>query len=513
MKNDDRGHVDLLIIGGGINGAGIARDAVGRGLKVALLEQSDLASATSSAATKLIHGGLRYLEFFEFRLVREALIERERLLGIAPHIIRPLQFVWPHVEALRPRWQLRIGLFLYDHLGGRKRLPSSRGVRIAGTPYGASLRDNIRHGFTYSDCWADDSRLVVLNALDAAERGAAIHTRTRFVSAESTPDGWRVRCEQSTSGRRIDIRARAIVNAAGPWVERALQNVTGAEEQQSAQVRLVKGSHIVVPRLYQGEHAFTLQNADGRVIFTIPYEEHYTVIGTTDLPFDGDPSQVSISDAEVTYLCNAVNAYFRAPISAADVKWAYSGVRPLADDEAANVSKVTRDYRLELNMSQHGLAMLSIFGGKITTYRKLAEAALDKLRPFVGGSTKEWTDRAALPGGDMPHGDFAAFLSHVRSRWGFLSDELSLRLSRAYGTRLTSLLGAARQLGDLGVHFGAGLTQAEVDYLLTHEWAMTTDDILWRRTKRGLHMTADERARVTHYVDSRKPQASAVLAE
>lgn len=508
MTGRDDGRVDLLVIGGGINGVGIARDAVGRGLSVALLEQSDLASATSSAATKLIHGGLRYLEFFEFRLVREALIERERLLAIAPHIIRPMQFVWPHVEALRPRWQLRIGLFLYDHLGGRKRLPASRGVRIAGARYGAPLREGIRYGFTYSDCWADDSRLVVLNALDARERGAAIHTRTRFVGASSTPEGWRVQCEHVPSGRRFDIHTRAIANVAGPWVERALHHVTGAEDELKAQVRLVKGSHIVVPKMYDGEHAFTLQNSDGRVIFTIPYEDHYTVIGTTDVPYDGDPSQVKISDDEIAYLCKAVNAYFRKPVTAADVKWTYSGVRPLADDESANVSKVTRDYRLELTTSADGHAMVSVFGGKLTTYRKLAEAALEKLHPFVGGSTNEWTDRTALPGGDIPRGDFDTYLSHVRSRWRFLSPELSLRLARAYGTRLSAVLNNAEQLSDLGTHFGAGLTQAEVEYLCKHEWAMTADDILWRRTKCGLHMSAEERAQVQRFVESRPIQAS-----
>ena len=496
--------VDVLIVGGGINGVGIARDAVGRGLSVALLEQSDLASATSSAATKLIHGGLRYLEFFEFRLVREALIERERLLTIAPHIIRPLQFVWPHVEALRPRWQLRIGLFLYDHLGGRERLPSSRGVRIAGTNYGTALRDNIKRGFVYADCWADDSRLVVLNALDAAERGAKIHTRTRFIAADSTSDGWEVQCERLNSGERFTIHARAVVNAAGPWVERALRNIDDIDDKQKAQVRLVKGSHIVVPRMYEGDHAFTLQNTDGRVIFTIPYEEHYTVVGTTDVPYDGDPSQVKISPEEIDYLCKAVNGYFRKQLTAADVRWSYSGVRPLADDESANVSKVTRDYRLELHRSRDGHPMLSIFGGKITTYRKLAEAALEKLHAFVGGSTKEWTDQAALPGGDVPRGDFPTFLSHVRARWTFLPMDLSLRLARAYGTRLNAILGGAKHLGDLGEHFGAGLTQAEVDYLIAHEWAMTADDVLWRRTKRGLHMTDAERARVQQYLEQRR---------
>lgn len=498
-STDER--VDILIIGGGINGVGIARDAVGRGLRVALVEQADLASATSSAATKLIHGGLRYLEFFEFRLVREALIERERLLAIAPHIIRPLEFVWPHVEALRPRWQIRLGLFLYDHLGGRNRLPGSRSVRIAGTAYGSALNESIRHGFTYADCWADDSRLVVLNALDAAERGAKIHTRTRFLAAQSTQEQWLTQCEHQPSGRRFTIRARAIVNAAGPWVERALAHVGGVESA-SSQVRLVKGSHIVVPRLYEGEHAYTLQNADGRVIFTIPYEEHYTVVGTTDVAYDGDPSQVRISDDEIRYLCDAANRYLRKPVTPADVRWTYSGVRPLLDDESANVSKVTRDYHLELTCSAHDLALLSIFGGKITTYRKLAEAALEKLHPLIGGSTQAWTARSALPGGDMPRADFVAFLSTVRKHWSFLPPALAVRLARAYGTRIASVLTNAKRMEDLGTHFGAGLTQAEVDYVRTHEWALTAEDVLWRRTKRGLHMSAAERDSVQRYLEA-----------
>jgi glycerol-3-phosphate dehydrogenase len=501
-------HVDLLIVGGGINGAGIARDAAGRGLKVALVEQADLASATSSAATKLIHGGLRYLEFFEFRLVREALIERERLLAIAPHIIRPMRFVWPHVEALRPRWQLRVGLFLYDHLGGRKRLPASSGIRLAGTPYGAPLRDGLRHGFIYSDCWADDSRLVVLNALDAAERGAAIHTRTRFVSASTSGKTWTVTCENQQTGRRFDVRASAIVNAAGPWVEKVLRDVTSPAEQKG-QVRLVKGSHIVVPRLYEGEHAFTLQNPDGRVIFTIPYEQNYTVIGTTDVEFTGDPGEVRISADEIRYLCESVNRYFRRATTPEDVQWTYSGVRPLSDDEASSAAKVTRDYRLELSATSDGAVILSIFGGKITTYRKLAEAALAKLQPHVGGNPDEWTARAPLPGGGMPRGDFAAFLAGARSRWPFLPPDLALRLCRAYGTRVSDLLGNAQSLGDLGRELGAGLTEAEVDFLRTREWAMTADDILWRRTKLGLHMTAEQRVAVQTYLDSHPSRSAA----
>jgi glycerol-3-phosphate dehydrogenase len=494
-------HVDLLVVGGGINGAGIARDAAGRGLKVALVEQSDLASATSSAATKLIHGGLRYLEFFEFRLVREALIERELLLSIAPHIIRPLRFVFPHVEALRPRWQIRMGLFLYDHLGGRERLPPSSGIRLAGTIQGAPLRDGMLHGFIYSDCWADDSRLVVLNAMDAAERGASIHTRTRFLSASVKGGIWIASCQDCGSGRRFDIRSRAIVNAAGPWVENVLGQMTD-HRNPKGQIRLVKGSHIVVPRLYEGDHAYTLQNPDGRVIFTIPYEQNYTVIGTTDVPFQGDPSDVRISAEEIDYLCESSNRYFRRVIAATDVKWSYSGVRPLSDDEAENVSRVTRDYRLDLRTIDGGAVMLSIFGGKITTYRKLAAAALAKLRPHIGGTAREWTAHAPLPGGDVPDGDMAAFVEEVRSRWSFLADDLALRLCRAYGTRIDDVLTDAKMSRDLGRDFGAGLTEAEIDYLRSHEWAMTAEDVLWRRTKRGLHMSAEQRAGVQRYLSS-----------
>lgn len=484
--------IDVLIVGGGINGAGIARDAAGRGLKVTLIEKADLASATSSASTKLIHGGLRYLETFEFRLVREALIEREKLLRIAPHIIRPIRFVLPHVEGLRPRWQIRLGLFFYDHVGGRRRLPGSRHTRIAGTPFGVNVRPEIKHGFVYSDCWVDDSRLVVLNAVDAAQRGATIHTRTKLIAAQPQGSIWHALIEDQHTLQRREIRARAIVNAAGPWVEEVLKCVQ--VPGNDAQVRLVKGSHIVVPQLYAGTHAFLLQNADGRVVFTIPYEAGFTLIGTTDVAFAGDADDVQIDASEIDYLCQTVNSYFATTTGPADVCWTYAGVRPLSDDDSKSASKVTRDYKLELTGDKDQPPLLSIFGGKITTYRRLAESALEKLQPLIGGSTVSWTDESPLPGGDLPRDDFDAFLDGVQRRWPFLPAPLALRLVRAYGTRISSILGAARHVDDLGRDFGAGLTQAEVTYLQTHEWAITADDILWRRTKCGLHMTAEQRA-------------------
>ncbi|GFE90846.1 glycerol-3-phosphate dehydrogenase [Steroidobacter agaridevorans] len=501
-SNSDPLGVDLLIIGGGINGAGIARDAAGRGLKVMLVEQADLASATSSASTKLIHGGLRYLEFFEFRLVREALIERERLLRIAPHIIRPMQFVLPHVPELRPRWLMRLGLFFYDHIGGRKILPASRSVRLANGAYGA-LRPGLDHGFAYSDCWVDDSRLVVLNALDAALRGAAIRTRTRFLNATVDGSQWLATIQDVKSNETTQVRARAIVNAAGPWVQEVLKGFPKMDNE--GHVRLVKGSHIVVPRLYTGEHAFMLQNPDGRIVFTIPYQEEFTLVGTTDVPFSGDATQVSISPEEVLYLCNTVNSYFRKSISPSDVKWSYAGVRPLSDDESKNASKVTRDYKLELTeTTPDAPPLLSVFGGKITTYRRLAESALSKLQPHLDSSNREWTDKAALPGGDLPRADFAAFAEGVHKRWPFLSASLAHRLARAYGTRVEKILGKAQAMLDLGEHYGAGLTQAEIDYLVTNEWARSADDILWRRTKLGLHLDSQQRQRVAQLFDSQQ---------
>jgi glycerol-3-phosphate dehydrogenase len=494
--------VDLLIVGGGINGAGIARDAAGRGLKVMLVEQSDLASATSSASTKLIHGGLRYLEFFEFRLVREALIERERLLRIAPHIIRPMQFILPHVPELRPRWLMRLGLFFYDHIGGRKILPASRGVRLANGDYG-SLRAGLDHGFAYSDCWVDDSRLVVLNALDAAMRGASIRTRTRFVNATVEGAQWLATIQDVKSNESTQVRARAIVNAAGPWVQDVLKGFPAMDNE--AQVRLVKGSHIVVPRLFKGEHAFMLQNPDGRIVFTIPYQDQFTLVGTTDVPFTGDATEVSISPDEVLYLCSTVNSYFRKHISPADVKWSYAGVRPLSDDESKNASKVTRDYKLELTeTTPDAPPLLSVFGGKITTYRRLAEGALAKLQPHLNSSNQEWTDKSALPGGDLARLDFAAFAEGVHKRWPFLPIATAQRMAHAYGTRVGKILGKARAMLDLGEHYGAGLTQAEIDYLIANEWARSGDDVLWRRTKLGLQLNEQQRRRVAQLFDSQQ---------
>jgi glycerol-3-phosphate dehydrogenase len=492
--------VDLLIVGGGINGAGIARDAAGRGLKVALVEQADLAAGTSSASTKLIHGGLRYLEFFEFRLVRESLIERERLLRIAPHLVRPMQFILPHVPGLRPRWQIRFGLFFYDYFSGRRTLQPSRSVRVADGKYGA-LRAGVDHAFAYSDCWVDDSRLVVLNALDAAQRGASIRTRTRFISAVAENGFWRARCVQQSTGESQEIRARAIVNAAGPWVDQVLRSFPTV--RFDTHVRLVKGSHIVVPRLFAGTHAFMLQNPDARIVFAIPFENDYTLVGTTDVPFAGDPGNVRISDEEIRYLCDTINSYFQRSITPGDVRWTYAGVRPLWGDPAASASRVTRDYRIELAESAEHPPLLSIFGGKLTTYRRLAETVLSKLQPHVGGATRAWTHRAALPGGDLPGRDFERFVLDVKKRWTFLPDGVARRLARAYGTRVEKFLMSASTLADLGEHYGAGLTSAEIEYLTANEWARSEEDILWRRTKLGLHLAESERRRLAAALDAR----------
>ncbi len=482
---------DLLIVGGGINGAGIARDAAGRGLSVLLVEAGDLAGRTSSASTKLIHGGLRYLEQYEFRLVREALAEREVLLGIAPHIIHPLRFVLPQPPGGRPGWMIRIGLFLYDHIGGRRSLAGSQAVRLAGTEWGRGLKPGLASGFAYSDCWVDDARLVVLNARDAADRGAAIATRTRFVSAERGDD-WSVVIEDET-GRRT-VTARAIVNAAGAAVAEVLGVIPGAEAERPP--RLVKGSHIVVPRRLEGEHAYILQNPDGRIVFAIPYEREFTLIGTTDVTVAAGEEPAASAD-EIRYLCDSVNAYLAVPIAPGDVVWSYSGVRPLYDDGAKNAADVTRDYVLRLGFDA-GPQLLSVFGGKITTYRRLAEHALDELAPFLPGMTPAWTGGAALTGGDI--GVFDAYLADVRARWPFLGDALSLRLARAYGSQLDAMLGNAGSLADLGRDFGGGLTEVEVRHLMSREWARSADDILWRRTKLGLHTGAETRAALDAYL-------------
>lgn len=482
--------IDILIIGGGINGVGIARDAAGRGLSVLVCEQSDLAGYTSSASTKLIHGGLRYLEHYEFGLVRKALREREVLLRAAPHIVRPLRFVMPHDPVLRPAWLIRAGLFLYDRLGRRERLAGSRGVALAGSPLGAPLRPGFRKGFVYSDAWADDARLVVLNALDAAERGAAVLPRTRLASAERRADHWEARLEpvDVAGGAGGRVRARTLVNAAGPWAEQVLRDGLGIAPHRS--LLMAKGSHIVVPRLFAHDHAYLLQNPDRRIGFAIPYEQTYTLVGTTDVAFDGDPAGAAISPEETAYLCDMVNRYFTRSVGPHDVVWSYAGVRPLLEEDVADLSAVTRDYALELDAEAGTAPLLSVLGGKLTTYRRLAEEALELLAPHLGAVRPVWTANAVLPGGDIDHADFDAFVHDLRRRYRWLPDGLLQRYARTYGTRLHRLLDGARALADLGRDLGGGLYEVEVDYLVQHEWARTAEDVLWRRTKLGLHAGA-----------------------
>jgi glycerol-3-phosphate dehydrogenase len=491
--------VDLLVIGGGVNGTGIARDAAGRGLSVVLCEQDDLASHTSAASSKLIHGGLRYLEHYEFRLVREALIEREVLLRAAPHIIWPLRFILPHGAKQRPAWMLRLGLFLYDHLGGREKLPASRALDLRDDPAGAPLKAAIARGFAYADCWVDDARLVVLNALDAAERGARILTRHRCTSARRTEGLWQASIR--ADGVERTVRARCMVNAAGPWVSRFLTE--NLRLPALKRMRLVKGSHIVLPRLYDHPDPYILQNGDRRIIFVIPYEQDYSLIGTTDLDFRGDPGQVEISSAEVDYLCEAVGRYFKAPPTPREVVWSYAGVRPLYDDASGDVSTVTRDYAFDLDHPPGEAPLLSVFGGKITTYRRLAEHALARLGPVMGFEAGPWTRSASLPGGDLPHADFNAFLMGTRAERAWLPAALARRYARAYGTRIERLLGGARGLNDLGEHLGDGLYEAEVDYLVREEWAMTEEDILWRRSKLGLHVGTATATRLQAWLERR----------
>jgi glycerol-3-phosphate dehydrogenase len=497
---------DLLIVGGGINGAGIARDAAGRGLSVLLVEQEDLASHTSSASTKLIHGGLRYLEYYEFRLVREALIERERLLGMAPHIIWPLAFVLPQMNSPRPAWLVRLGLFLYDHLGGRKKLPATRTVNLASSPLGNGMKPGARTAFVYSDCWVEDSRLVVLNARDAAERGAKIETRTKLLSAQREGALWQAEIAGDDGTRTV--MARGLVNAAGPWVEDVLQRAASASQDRG--VRLIKGSHIVVPKLYEGDHAFLLQNPDRRVVFAIPYEHDYTLIGTTDEPWTGVPGKAHISPEETDYLCETVRRYFARQVHPQDVVWSYAGIRPLYDDHAASASAVTRDYVLDLDGGDGKAPLLSVFGGKITTYRKLAEHAMEKLVPFYAGAKGDWTAGVDLPGGDIPGDDVARFVGTLVAAHPALPAALLTRLARAYGTRAKAILGTAQSMDALGQDFGGGLTQAEVDYLADQEWVRSAEDALYRRSKLGLHVPSGTAAAVDTYLAARHPAPAAV---
>jgi glycerol-3-phosphate dehydrogenase len=486
---------DLAIIGGGINGVGIARDAAGRGIRVLLIEQNDLASGTSSASTKLIHGGLRYLEHWAFRLVHEALAEREVLLRLAPHIIRPQRFVLPHHKALRPAWQLRAGLFLYDRLGGRDILPATRTLNLGYGAVGAPLKREYRLGFEYSDCTVDDSRLVVLNAIDAAVRGAVIRTRTRLVRADRAADDWQL--VLNARGHRESVTARVLVNAAGPWV--AQVTTAMLRLNSPAYVRLVKGSHIVVRRLYEHDRAYIFQSADGRVVFAIPYERDFTLIGTTDDDFEGDPAGVGATPAEIAYLCETVSRYLRDLVTPHDAAWIYAGVRPLYDDGSAQAKDLTRDYVLAVDRPYREAPLLTVYGGKITTYRRLAEAALAAIGRYFAASPP-WTRDEPLPGGDFPWDGIEALVARARGLWPFLTDAHARRMVHAYGTRLDRVLGAARAIDDLGERFAGDLMAAEVRYLMREEWARTAEDVLWRRSKLGLHASAEQAAALDRFM-------------
>ena len=480
---------DLVVIGGGINGAGIARDAAGRGLRTLLCEKGDFAEGTSSRSGKLVHGGLRYLEYYEFRLVREALIEREVLLRAAPHIVWPMRFVLPHSPEQRPAWMIRIGLFLYDHLGGRQKLPGSRMLDLRRAPEGKPVKDGFTRAFEYSDCWVDDARLVVMNVLDAAQRGADIRVRTAASSARRVDGKWQVTLT-GEDGATETVTARILVNAAGPWVARVMQGVIGLNTPAS--VRLVKGSHIIVRKFWDGPQAYLLQNDDRRVIFVNPYEDDLCLIGTTDIPYDGAAEDVAIDGSERDYLLRVINRYMRTQLTQDDIVSEFSGIRPLYDDKAANPSAVTRDYVFDVDHRPGEAPLLSVFGGKITTYRKLAEHAMEKLKPFVNGASGPWTHGAPLPGGAMRDADFDAFVDDLGRQYPSLPAPLLHHYARLYGTRITEMLGTARTEADLGQYFGGRFYEIEADFLRRTEWATRAEDILLRRTKHGLHLSPDQ---------------------
>ena len=480
--------VDILVVGGGVNGAGIARDAAGRGLRVTLCEKGDLAEGTSSRSSKLIHGGLRYLAYGEFRLVREALGEREVLLRAAPHIVWPMRFVIPHSREQRPAWMIRLGLLLYDRLGGPSSLPPAAGIDLRHGAEGAPVRPAFRRGFAYSDCWVDDARLVVLNAMDAAARGATILLHTEVTSARRSGGQWRVTL-RGEAGEQ-EVGARILVNAAGPWVDQVAGRVAG--RSAPPQLRLVQGSHLIVRRFYDGPHAYLLQNDDKRVVFVIPYQGDLCLIGTTDVPFDGDPAGVAVSAGERSYLLRAVNRYMAATLSEADIVAEYAGIRPLHDSgNAANASAITRDYSFDVSAPDGTAPLLSVYGGKITTYRKLAEHALDKLSAWLP-PRPAWTATAPLPGGDVPGGDFARFTAELGQSHPRLPPALLQHYARLYGTRTRALLAGAATVADLGQHFGGLLYECEALFLRGTEWAKTPGDVLERRTKHGLHLTAEQ---------------------
>ncbi|MGG7564565.1 glycerol-3-phosphate dehydrogenase [Rhodovulum sp. DZ06] len=523
--------VDLLVIGGGVNGCGIARDAVGRGLSVTLAEMKDLAWATSSASTKLFHGGLRYLEYFEFRLVREALVERETLLRAMPHISWPMRFVLPYhrdmrfesdtptsrllsgimpwMKGRRPAWLIRLGLFMYDGLGGRKILPSTRTLDLKTDPAGAPIKDKFERAYEYSDCWVEDSRLVVLNARDAEARGAEILTRSKVIAAEREGDLWRVELEDAETGARTTRRARMLVNAAGPWVAELIHGVMRANTPDN--VRLVRGSHVVTKKLFDHDRCYFFQGTDGRIIFAIPYQDDFTLLGTTDAEH-ADPDEKPVcTDEELDYLLRFASEYFKAPVTREDVVWTYSGVRPLYDDGAKSATAATRDYVLTVDKSG-GAPALNVFGGKITTYRRLAESALEKIgaefaamgRPLPG----DWTAGVSLPGGDFPVDGAPALAEGLRRDHPFLDAKWATRLVRAYGTEAADILRGAAAPADLGEDFGATLTQSEVEWLMDREWARTAEDVLWRRSKLGLRLTAEQAARLDDWMADRRRRAA-----
>ena len=504
--------IDLFVIGGGINGCGIARDAAGRGLSVALAEMNDLASATSSASTKLFHGGLRYLEFFEVRLVREALKERETLLRAMPHISWPMRFVLPYhkdmrfegdtptskvlrfimpwMRGRRPAWLIRFGLFLYDNLGGRKLLLGTTTVDLTTDPVGRPLRDRFTKAYEYSDCWIEDSRLVVLNARDAQARGANIMTRTKVVSAERVGDVWHITTEDQTTKKSQLTVAKMLVNAGGPWVEDVIRNISKIKSSEG--VRLVRGSHIVTRKLFDHDKCYFFQGEDGRIIFAIPYETDFTLIGTTDADHQDASTKPKCSEAESDYLRAFASNYFKEPITKDDVVWSYSGVRPLYDDGASSATAATRDYVLKVNQDGKAAPLLNIFGGKITTYRKLAESALAKITPFFPKAGPEWTAGVSLPGGDFPVNGVVPLIRELRENFSFLDDFWARRLVRAYGTDARLILGDAKSAQDMGKRFGATLTEREIDWLMDKEYAHTAEDVVWRRSRLGLRMSKAE---------------------
>ncbi len=490
---------DIFVIGGGINGCGIARDAAGRGYSVTLAEMNDFASGTSSGATKLIHGGLRYLEHYEFRLVREALMEREVLWAMAPHIIWPMRFVLPfHKGGVRPAWLIRLGLFLYDHLGGRKLLPATKSLDMRRDPAGKPLKPIFTKAFEYSDGWVDDARLVVLNARDAADRGADIMSRAKVVSVRREDGLWKVDVKEAATGNVKTVHARMLINASGPWVDNVLSNAAG--KNQVHNVRLVQGSHIIVKKKFDDVRAYFFQNPDNRIIFAIPYETDFTLIGTTDRDYDGDPSQVKISDEETQYLCNAASEYFAEPVTKDDIVWTYSAVRPLYDDGASKAQEATRDYVLKLENTDGEAPLLNVFGGKLTTYRRLAEHALEKIGEAIGDKGTPWTGKSSLPGGDFAATGYEAEVRKLTTKYSFLSERQARRLVRLYGTKAYAILGDAKSVEALGQHFGGDLYEREVEWLMRQEWARTSDDVLWRRTKQGLHFSKEEAAALNDYM-------------